>query len=222
MRTRCSRRPTAGYWIGTERGLLEFDGRRFRRYQTSHGVPEQRIRALAEDRDGNLWMASLSGVTKLRPDGFLTYGEHDGLTAARINALYEDANGQVFAVGGRWTVSRFDGTRFVSVQPRVPPGMPTWAAQAAFLDRRNAWWIVGQTSLSRYPVADRIEEMSGRPARLVYPDRHGSAACGSCASSRTCAATSGGAHTVRTGSSADGIARAGVRAVSGGPRARAR
>jgi signal transduction histidine kinase/ligand-binding sensor domain-containing protein len=158
--------------IGTDRGLLDFDGQRFRRYQTSHGVPEQSVRALAEDRDGNLWVASLASVTKLRPDGFLTYSEHDGLTAARITALYEDANGQVFVVGGRWTVSRFDGTRFVSVQPRVPPGLPAWSSEAAFLDRRNVWWIVGHTSLGRYPVADRIEEMSGRLARLVYPERH--------------------------------------------------
>jgi ligand-binding sensor domain-containing protein/signal transduction histidine kinase len=158
-------------WIGTDRGLLEFDGRRFRRYQTSHGVPEQGVRALAEDRDGNLWIASLSAVTKLRLNGFLTYGEHDGLTAARITALYEDAHGQVFAVGGRWTVSRFDGTRFVSVQPRVPPGLPPWGSQGAFLDRHNGWWIVGQASLGRYPVANRIEQMSGRPALLVYPER---------------------------------------------------
>ena len=158
-------------WIGTDRGLLAFDGRQFRGYQTSHGVPEQGVRALAQDRDGNLWIASISTVTKLRLDGFLTFGEHDGLTVARINALYEDARGQVFVVGGRWTVSRFDGTRFVSVQLRVPPDSPPWGGQLAFLDRRNAWWVVSQRSLGLHPVADSIENMSVRPARLVYPDR---------------------------------------------------
>ena len=155
-------------WIGTARGLLEFDGRRFRRYESTHGLPERLVSALGEDRDGNLWLASLSGISKLSQSGFLTYDEHDGLTADRIRALYEDANGQVFAVGDPWVVSRFDGARFVSARPRVPPDPPAWGAQLAFLDRRDAWWIIGVTSLGRYPAAHSIEEIDGRPARLVY------------------------------------------------------
>ena len=157
-------------WIGSARGLVDFDGRQFRRYRSSHGLPEQAVRALAKDRDGNIWVATY-GVTRLRPDGFLSYGESDGLTAARIYALYEDTTGQVFAVGGNWILSRFDGTRFVSVQVPVPPGLPSWGSQMAFLDRRNAWWIVGDRSLGRYPQIDRIEQMQGPPL-LVYPKRH--------------------------------------------------
>jgi signal transduction histidine kinase/ligand-binding sensor domain-containing protein len=157
--------------VGTDKGLLEFDGRRFRRYGATQGLPERLISELAEDRNGDLWIASLSGVTKLSADGFLTYDEHDGLTADRIHALFEDATGQVFAVGGNWIISRFDGMGFVSVQPRVPPVTPRWMAQLAFLDRRNAWWILGDTVLGRYPAVERIEEIDGRLPPRVYPDR---------------------------------------------------
>lgn len=160
-------------WIGTERGLVEFDGRGLRRYERSQGLPERPISALGEDRNGNLWLASLSGVMKLSAGGFLTYDEHDGLTADRIRALFEDTNGQVFAVGDRWIVSRFDGARFVSAQPRAPRGTPPWGTQLAFLDRRNVWWIIGETSLSRYPPVRRIEDIDGRPGHVVYAGQPG-------------------------------------------------
>jgi ligand-binding sensor domain-containing protein/signal transduction histidine kinase len=162
-------------WVGTDRGVLEFDGRRFRRYHAAHGLPERLVSELAEDRDRNLWIASLAGVMKLSRDGFVTYDEHDGLPAPRIHALFEDANGQVFSVGGNWVISRFDGTRFVSVRPRVPPGRPRWGAQLAFLDRGNRWWILGDTSLGRYPPVRRIEEIDGRPPGRVYSARSGMA-----------------------------------------------
>jgi DNA-binding NarL/FixJ family response regulator len=131
-------------WFSTRGGLARFDGSRFVTYGIEHGPPVPTVNYLletrdnsywvatngggvcrmdtrvvstaqGEDRNGNLWLASLSGVTKLSAGGFLTYDEHDGLTADRIRALYEDANGQVFAVGDQWIVSRFDGRRFVSV-----------------------------------------------------------------------------------------------------------
>ena len=149
-------------WIGTTRGLLEFNGQRFRRYDATHGLPERLISELAEDHNGNLWIASLSGVIELRVEGFLTYDQHDGLTAARVHALFENATGHVYAVGGNWIVSRFDGVRFVSVQPRLPPAVPRWMAQLAFLDRSNAWWFLVETDLGRYPAGDRIEKIDGR------------------------------------------------------------
>ena len=167
---------TGRVWVGTDRGVLEFDGHGFRQYGAAHGLPSRLISELAEDRDQNLWIASLSGVMKLNPDGFLTYDEHDGLTSARIHALFENARGELFAVGGNWMVSRFDGTRFESVTPRVPPGPPRWGAQLAFLDRGNSWWILGDTALSRYPPVERLEQIDGRAPRLVYPDRQGIAA----------------------------------------------
>jgi hypothetical protein len=149
---------TGRVWVGTDRGLLEFDGHGFRQYGAAHGLPTRLISELAEDRDQNLWIASLSGVIKLNPDGFLSYDEHDGLTSARIHALFENARGELFAVGGNWIVSRFDGVRFESVTPRVPPGPPRWGAQLAFLDRGNSWWILGDAALGRYPPVARIEQ----------------------------------------------------------------
>ncbi|MGH9329233.1 MAG: two-component regulator propeller domain-containing protein [Vicinamibacterales bacterium] len=155
-------------WIGTDRGLLEFDGQRFRRYGAAHGLPERLISELARDRDDNVWIAALSGVTKLSQHGFITYDKHDGLTPATIHSLFEDSSGHVFAVGDSWIVSRFDGTRFVSVRPRMAPATPGWAAQLAFLDRAGAWWILGQTGLARYPAAEGIDQIHDRPPPVVY------------------------------------------------------
>jgi signal transduction histidine kinase/ligand-binding sensor domain-containing protein len=157
-------------WMGTDRGLVDFDGQRLHGYQRSHGLPDRSIYTLAEDRDGNLWVASLAGVIKLSPDGFVSYDATDGLAASRIYALYEDTSARVFAVGDRWMVSRFDGTRFVSVRARVPAESIPWGGQGAFLDRRNAWWIIGRSSLGRHPEAMGVEAIGTRAARVMYPN----------------------------------------------------
>ena len=108
----------------------------------------------------------------MSPGGFVTYGEQDGLAVSTMNALFEDVRGDVFAVGGNWVVSRFDGTRFLSVKPKAPTGEPRWGGQLAFLDRTDTWWILRGAELARYPTAQRIEEMHGKPPRIVYQSRH--------------------------------------------------
>jgi ligand-binding sensor domain-containing protein len=63
--------------IGTrEGGLILPEGGRFRRYTTSHGLSDQTIFTLVEDRDGNPWMSTLTGgAIKLLRHGFTTYNQ---------------------------------------------------------------------------------------------------------------------------------------------------
>lgn len=90
--------PDGYLWLGTEFGLLRFDGVRTVPFQLPAGehLASENIRDLMVSRDGTLWIATMKGLASWK-DGRLTqYRESAGLV---IGSLYEDREETVwFAV----------------------------------------------------------------------------------------------------------------------------
>jgi hypothetical protein len=59
------------------------------------------VRRVTQARDGTIWIASGSGVHRLRDGIWLTNGEADGLAADAAFTVFEDARGRVWAGTGR-------------------------------------------------------------------------------------------------------------------------
>ena len=97
------RTSTGRLWLATVKGLSEFSpdplqgGGHFLNYTREHGLNEDGVRAIIEDRGGNLWCGTeSSGAMKITRSGFTSYSESDGLEHTRIAALGEDCNGELF------------------------------------------------------------------------------------------------------------------------------
>src|SRR5512132_4666392 len=90
--------PDGYLWLGTEFGLLRFDGVRAVAWeppQREH-LPSSDIRSLQGARDGRLWIGTFSGLASWK-DGKLThYPELDGQI---IEALLEDREGTIWVAG---------------------------------------------------------------------------------------------------------------------------
>jgi ligand-binding sensor domain-containing protein len=78
-----------GYlWLATADGLVRFDGVRFTVYsrENSPGMTGNRITALLEDNNGDLWMGSDGAVMRLHNGVSTGYGKESGVPTGWISA----------------------------------------------------------------------------------------------------------------------------------------
>lgn len=69
-------------------------------YGIEQGLSQSQVRDLAQDDDGNLWIATLSGLTKYNGHEFKTFSRKDSLAEDWVTAMCKDKNGNIWL--GHW------------------------------------------------------------------------------------------------------------------------
>jgi ligand-binding sensor domain-containing protein/signal transduction histidine kinase len=82
-------------WAGTQKGLANFDGQKWKLFTTNDGLSENTVRAIAQDADENFWVGTENGALNLFKDGkFSTIQKSaDGLPGNDITCLCAGKNG---------------------------------------------------------------------------------------------------------------------------------
>lgn len=99
-------------WIGTEKGLLQYDGYRFKQFKSdaySPGIlPSNNIQSLAEDRNGNIWIGTRNGlaVYNTSTGRFITHYLQDYRQQV-IKSLFTSKDGTVW-IGTDKGLTRYD------------------------------------------------------------------------------------------------------------------
>jgi signal transduction histidine kinase/ligand-binding sensor domain-containing protein len=143
--------PDGYLWLGTETGLLRFDGVRMVRWQPrgQTQLPHETITELLVTREGRLWIGTFAGLASLKDSRLVTYPE---LAGEVVGSLVEDSVGTVWA--GTITIpsARLCAIRNNTVQcagdERLGNGV------FSLLEDRGTLWVGAATGLWQWAPGD--------------------------------------------------------------------
>ena len=118
---RCMYQDTKGnYWFGTNgNGIIRYDGKTLERVTIEQSPMWLAIRKIIEDKVGNIWFGTSSGLVKYDGTKFTLYTTKDGLTTNVVQSIFEDNKGQLWF--GTWQgLCIFDGEKFVNARDKEP------------------------------------------------------------------------------------------------------
>ena len=141
-------------WIGTQGGLVRFDGYRFRTVLSEPAY----VRALLAARDGTIWIGFFSGgLSSLDP----ATGRVTRYAAERVEGLAEDARGRIW-IATSDGLARLDHERIEQITREQTRGL--------LIDRRGNVWTGTRAGLQRN---FRQVAMAGEYVTKIYEDARG-------------------------------------------------
>ena len=141
-----------GYlWIGTEAGLLRFDGMRFVAWVPPKGqqLPDFQILSLLSASDGSLWIGTAKGLARWK-DGELTVYKD---LPNRTNAIVEDHQGNIWIARSQMAQKRAPLCRLRDTDVHCfgpEEGVPLPAATRLVLDNSGNFWLSGHAGLCKW------------------------------------------------------------------------
>ena len=166
----------SGYiWIGTNEGLVRFDGVRFvsGRQLGLERLPNASVRALFVARDGSLWIGfGTGGIGRLKDGRLQTYTMDDGLPPGVVSGVVEDRHGSMWAASanglyqlsaGRW--------RRVNLEA----GVPARAINTVHVDGKGRLWVGTRAGAYRSAsdTPTLFERITSVPALSITGDDSG-------------------------------------------------
>jgi signal transduction histidine kinase/ligand-binding sensor domain-containing protein len=188
--TTLAQTPDGYLWLGTEFGLLRFDGVRSVPWNPpgNEHLPGTWIRTLLVTRDGTLWIGTLTGAASWR-DGTLT--RYPDLEGHSINTLVADREGTVWAGGYRGGVGLNRGATptLCSIKNSIVRCEKSISGEwvtSLYDDTDGTLWATAQTGLwrvrpgapKRYAMPmsaiNALQTLNDREGdRLLIADEHG-------------------------------------------------
>jgi ligand-binding sensor domain-containing protein len=145
-------------WLGTEFGLLRFDGVRTIAFQPpGQPLPSNEVWALLGGRDGTLWIGTANGLAAWKDGKLRTYPELSGLYAF---VIFEDLAGTVW-VSGLGNRGKLCAIEKDKIQCRGEDGSLGHGVLRIYEDSKSRLWISALNGLWRWKPDPMFFPMPG-------------------------------------------------------------
>ncbi len=157
-----------GYlWLGTQSGLVRFDGVRFTSFDGANGVSMANvwIRDLLEDPQGDLWAGTIdAGLFQLHNGHVTRYSRHNGFPDDTVLCLVSARNGDLWACTSGGLAKLAHGRLTVY---RTTQGLATNSLRSACETPDGTLWAGGESST--LSVSKGSGAFSPFPLRSISP-----------------------------------------------------
>ncbi|MHB8797731.1 MAG: ligand-binding sensor domain-containing diguanylate cyclase [Thermoanaerobaculia bacterium] len=152
-------------WVGLEaEGLVRLEGGAARRFTTADGLGGNEVRALLEDRDGTLWVATYGGLSRRTGESFTTLTTRHGLRSDLVRCLSLDADGALWIGTYGGGIARLRRGEITAWDTR--DGLYTDVAYAITEDDAGDFWVSSNRGVYRVARADLEARAGGAGPRL--------------------------------------------------------
>ena len=139
---------SGGLWIASQKGLLRFAGGTLRHFTAADGIPNDDIRILLEDRQGNLWIGTLGGgLLRCTAGEFSCLSSAKGFLGDQVEVLYEDRGGSLWVGTDDGGLHRLKDGKFTVIGK--PEGLSHDLIWSIYEDRQGAVWLGTDNGLNR-------------------------------------------------------------------------
>lgn len=139
-----------------------------RTWQVEQGLPQNKVTAVAQTRDGYLWLGTYNGLARFDGVRFTVFDENNTpeLRSSRITSLYEAADGTLWIGTESGDVAQFKDGRFTSVLLRANwSGGKIYAITAD--DAGDVWLMNEAGELARARDSKVLSPPSGLVSKVV-------------------------------------------------------
>jgi signal transduction histidine kinase/ligand-binding sensor domain-containing protein len=154
-----------GLWIGTERrGLVHVQRGRADTFSKSDGLSGDIICSLFEDREGNIWVSTSTGLDRFREVPIRNYSKKEGLPSDALRSVVAARDGSLWLAAPDGLTRWKDGQTTIF---RRPSGLPDDSTQSLFEDSRGRIWVFTKGGLA-YSDGSRFVAVPGVPSEEVF------------------------------------------------------
>jgi ligand-binding sensor domain-containing protein/AraC-like DNA-binding protein len=169
-------------WIGTQSGLVRFDGVGFRVYNrwNTPGLKNDYILCLYEDKNGALWVGTGGGgISRLKKGNWTAYTMGQGLPGNTVRAIAEDPDHALW-IGTDNGLKRLEGEKIKTYS--VEHGLSAFSVSALMADPDGTLWIgtrgggLNRMKGGKLFAAPNFpgDAFAGREITVLHRDRSGS------------------------------------------------
>lgn len=144
-----------GYlWIGTENGLLRFNGTSFKRFTTRDGLPDNEIFTIIEDDKGRMWLNPYASSVCYMQQGKVYNITNDSLVRRlslneRRITILRDRNGNIWFCGQQYLI-QLDKKDHIRKILSVGGSAYRELAHSVYLDRNQELVVVSNNTLYKW------------------------------------------------------------------------